>query len=73
MPDKADMVTLARLHAALDSVLETEQLLEQVRETAPLSPLTLKKAAGLVTEARELLRALLRSETRQHVEAPNTI
>jgi hypothetical protein len=73
MPSTTDMVTLLRLHAALDSVLETEELLEQVRETTPLSPTALHKAATLVSEARELLRSLLRSESRHTVETPNMV
>ena len=73
MPPKTDMVTLAHLHAALDSVLETEELLGQVRETTSVSSAALHKAVSLVTEARELLRSLLRSESRQAVETSNII
>ena len=71
MPPKTDMMTLARLHAALDSVLETEELLAQVRATTPLSPGSLTRVTALVTEARELLRSLLRPEPRHGVETPN--
>ena len=63
------MMTLARLHAALDSVQETAKLLAQIRETAPLPPHGLVRATALVGEARELLRGLLaRPEHRHGVE-----
>jgi hypothetical protein len=65
----SDMMTLARLHAALDSVHETASLLAQIRETASIPPHGLMRATELVGEARELLRALLaRPEPRQGVE-----
>lgn len=72
MPPTTDMMTLARLHAALDSVVETEELLAQVRETSPGWPHALAKASAAVGEARELLRALLRPESRQRVEIPGS-
>jgi hypothetical protein len=63
------MVTLARLHAALDSVHETATLLAQIRETAAVPPHRIARATELVGEARELLRALLtRPEHRHGVE-----
>lgn len=63
------MMTLARLHAALDSVQETATLLAQIRETATLPQHGLAKASELVGEAREALRALLtRPEPRHAVE-----
>jgi hypothetical protein len=54
-----DMVTLARLHAALDSVVETEQLIAAIKDGSPGSP-TLVRLTKLVDEARDLLRTLLR-------------
>jgi hypothetical protein len=71
MPPTTDMMTLARLHAALDSVVETEELLTQVRETTPGSPNALARASAAVVEVRELLRAMLRPESRHHVEIPS--
>jgi hypothetical protein len=67
------MMTLARLHAALDSVHETATLLAQIRETASLPPHGLARAAELVGEARELLRDLLsRPDHRHGVEKART-
>jgi hypothetical protein len=61
-----DMVTLARLHAALDSVVETEQLIVAIRETSTTQGPAVTRLAEVVTEARELLRSLLtRPESRQ--------
>ncbi|GEM_PF-5823557 len=71
MPPTTDMMTLARLHAALDSMVETEELLTQVRETTPSSPNALARATAAVIEAREILRALLRPEPRHRVEIPS--
>ena len=62
MPPTTDMVTLARLHAALDAVVETQELLGQVSLDPTVRPSTIKRASELVTEARELLRSLLRRE-----------
>lgn len=62
----SDMMTLARLHAALDSVHETVTLLAQIRETASLPSRGLARATELVGEARELLRALLARPDRRH-------
>jgi hypothetical protein len=63
------MMTLARLHAALDSVQETVVLLAQIRETATIPQQGLVRAAELVSEAREALRELLtRPEPRHGVE-----
>jgi hypothetical protein len=60
------MMTLARLHAALDSVQETATLLAQLRETASLPTHGLTRATALVSEARELLRSLLMPPDRRH-------
>jgi hypothetical protein len=61
-----DMVTLARLHAALDSVVETEQLIVTIREGSPTQSPAVTRLAEVVHEARELLRSLLaRPEARQ--------
>ena len=72
MPTKTDMMTLARLHAALDSVVETEELLRQLRDTTPGSARSLARASVAITEARELLRALLRPDPRHRVEKPRS-
>jgi len=66
MGTNADMVTLARLHAALDSVVETEQLIITIRETSASQGPAVARLAEVVHEARELLRSLLtRPESRQ--------
>ncbi len=54
----ADMVVLAQLHSALDSVVETEAALEAIREVGFVQP-TMQRLEQLVTESRELLRSLL--------------
>jgi hypothetical protein len=60
------MMTLARLHAALDSVVETEALIVTIREASPSHGPAVTRLAEVVSEARELLRALLtRPEPRQ--------
>ena len=61
-----DMMTLARLHAALDSVTETEQMITQIQETSTLSPPTVVRVGALVAEARELLRLLLAPPQARH-------
>jgi len=55
----AAMVALARLHAALDAVVETQALIAELRDTQALAPLPLSRAASLVTETRALLGSLL--------------
>jgi hypothetical protein len=66
MGTNADMVTLARLHAALDSVVETELLIVAIRETSTTQGPAVTRLVEVVTEARELLRLLLtRPESRQ--------
>ena len=60
------MMTLARLHAALDSVVETEALIVTIREASPWHGPSVTRLAEIVGEARELLRSLLtRPEPRQ--------
>ena len=61
-----DMMTLARLHAALDSVIETEQLIAAVDETSPLPRPAVARVRALVGETRELLRRLLRPPEPRH-------
>jgi hypothetical protein len=63
-----DMMTLARLHAALDSVVDTEQVMTQIHETSTVPQPTVTRVRELVAEARELLRSLLvRPEARHAV------
>jgi hypothetical protein len=63
-----DMMTLARLHAALDSVVDTEQVMAQIHESSPVSRPAVVRVRVLVAEARELLRSLLvRPEARHAV------
>ena len=61
-----DMVTLARLHAALDAVTDTEQMIAQIHESSAISPPTVVRVKELVTEARELLRSLLVPPQNRH-------
>lgn len=62
------MTTLARLHAALDFVVETEQLITTIKATLAEPQPSLGRIADLVGEARELLRGLVvRPELRQAV------
>jgi hypothetical protein len=66
----ADMITLARLHAVLDSVVETEQTLAAIREGSAIQQHGVTRLGELLGEARELLRWLLaRPETRHAVGA----
>ena len=60
------MMTLARLHAALDSVQETAALLAQIRETATIPQYGLARVSELMGEAREVLRALLTRPDHRH-------
>lgn len=60
------MVTLARLHAALDSVVETELLIATIHETSPAHSHSVTRLAEVVREAKGLLRSMLsRPERRQ--------
>lgn len=54
----ANMVVLAQLHSALDSVVDTEAAIEAIRETGFAQP-AMQRLEQLVTESRELLRSLL--------------
>jgi hypothetical protein len=54
-----DMMTLARLHAALDSVVEARELIATIHETSTTPRPGLEHVGALFDEARELLRALL--------------
>ncbi len=61
-----DMMTLARLHAALDSVVETQQLIATIKEGSVSQSPAVTRLAEVVGEARELLRSLLtKPESRQ--------
>jgi len=55
----ADLATLARLHAALDSVVETEQVIAAIHDTSTSHSPAVVRVGALLGEARELLRALL--------------
>jgi hypothetical protein len=58
MTNGADLVTIARLHAALDGVVELEQLMATIKQTSA-SPRSVQHVADLLIQARELLRHLL--------------
>jgi hypothetical protein len=61
----ADLATLARLHAALDSVVETEQMIAAIHDSSARAAAVLRVGA-LLGEARELLRGLLVRPDRRH-------
>lgn len=65
-----DMITLARLHAALDFVVETEQVIEGMRETSALPQPGVARLGELLGEARELLRRLLARQDNRHPVEP---
>jgi len=58
MTNGADLVTLARLHAALDGVVELEQLIATIRQTSN-APRSVQHVSDLLGQARELLRYML--------------
>lgn len=55
---KGDLVTLARLHAALDSVVELEEMIVTIKQTSG-SPRSVQHVQDLLGQARELLRYML--------------
>lgn len=67
MRSTADLATLARLHGALDSVVETEHAIAAIREgwTAPQPGVA--RVGELLAEARELLRTLLTPSPQRHL------
>ncbi|HET7504810.1 MAG TPA: hypothetical protein VFK02_27495 [Kofleriaceae bacterium] len=68
-----EMMTLARLHAALDSMVDTEQVMAEIHESSAVPQPTVVRVRELVAEARELLRWLLvRPEARHAVGKPLT-
>ena len=60
----ADLATLARLHAALDSVVETEQVISAIHDSSAGRAAAVVRVGALLGEARELLRGLLRPDRR---------
>jgi len=60
-----DLATLARLHAALDSVVETEQVIAAIHETSANAAHGVARVSELLGEARELLRRLLAKPERR--------
>lgn len=67
-PGRSDeMMTLARLHAALDSVVDTEQVMAQIHESSAISRPTVARVRELVAEASELLRWMLARPEARHV------
>lgn len=65
----ADLATLARLHAALDSVVEIQQVIAAIRDTSPSHAQAVVRVGALLGEARELLRGLLVRPDRRHALA----
>jgi hypothetical protein len=64
------MITLARLHAALDSVVETEQLIAAIQDGAAIAPPSVGRVGALLGEAREVLRWLLARPENRHAAEP---
>ena len=62
----ADLATLARLHAALDSVVETEQVIAAIHDSSASRAAAVVRVGALLGEARELLRGLLARPDRRH-------
>ncbi|TMQ15752.1 MAG: hypothetical protein E6J91_12945 [Deltaproteobacteria bacterium] len=68
------MATLARLHAALDSVVETEHVIAAIHNSSGNPPPAVARVGSLLGEARELLRHLLaRPEHRHAVGSADTL
>jgi hypothetical protein len=63
----ADLATLARLHAALDSVVETEQVIAAIHNSSASRAAAVIRVSALLGEARELLRGLLVRPDRRQV------
>lgn len=53
------MTTLARLHAALDFIVDAEQILGEIRESLTSSSPPITRVGQLLGESRDLLRGLL--------------
>jgi hypothetical protein len=69
-----DMATLARLHAALDSVVETQGVIAEIHETSSRPAPGVVRVGALLGEARELLQRLLaRPEHRHTVGSADTV
>lgn len=62
-----DAATLARLHAALDSVLETEHVIAAIQDSSARPPHAVTRVGALLGEARELLWGLLARREHRHV------
>jgi len=58
MPGHDTMIVLAQLHAALDSVVETQEALRAIAAAGYGQP-TVRRLEELSHESRELLRSLL--------------
>lgn len=61
-----NLATLARLHAALDSVVETEHVIAAIHDSSAVSPPGVTRVGALLGEARELLRWMLLSPEPRH-------
>jgi hypothetical protein len=66
----ADPAMLARLHAALDSVVETEQVIAAIHDSSAGRAAAVVRVGTLLGEARELLRGLLVRADRRHAVGP---
>ena len=70
----ADPAMLARLHAALDSVVETEQVIAAIHDSSASRAAAVVRVGALLGEARELLRGLvLRPDGRHAVGALDSL
>lgn len=65
-----DSAMLARLHAALDSVVETEQVILAIHDSSARRAAAVVRVSALLGEVRELLRGLLVRADRRHAVGP---
>jgi hypothetical protein len=63
-PRSTEARLLAQLHAALDSIFATEDLIESIKSSSGLPPVAVVRAGEHLERARELLRWLLVHSTR---------
>jgi hypothetical protein len=61
-----DMMTLARLHAALDSMVDTEQVMAQIHESSMVPQPSVVRVRELAAEIRELLHSMLARPGARH-------
>lgn len=60
MGTEADMTTLARLHAALDFVVEARTMLRELQGDAAVPSSAIERIAASLGEAQQMIAGLLR-------------